>query len=219
MLKPTTNKKLFEQYAQMGKALSNQNRLEILSLVMQSKKTVEAIAKETNLSIANVSKHLQALLKARLVKNQKYKNYIFYEIFDESIQHLLTLFFETAQEQINKVDELRELFLASDQEEYVLTMDELESKLRSNEVILLDVRPAEEYCNAHIPGAISMPVEELEQLLEKLPKDKPIVAYCRGPHCLMSKEAIDILEKHGHEAVRFHQSVSDWEIYKKNIAS
>lgn len=197
----------------MGKALSNSNRLEILNLLMQSKKTVENIAKETELSVANVSKHLQVLLKAHLVRNQKYKNYIFYEIMDEQIQKMLTLFFETAQDQLNQVNELKEIFLDSNIEGTSLTLDELESKLAANEIILLDVRPSEEYFTAHIPGAISTPVKELEQFIDDLPENKTIVAYCRGPHCLMSKKAIEILETHGRKAIRFNQSVNDWNMY------
>ncbi|HAQ0077053.1 ArsR/SmtB family transcription factor [Enterococcus lactis] len=208
-----TNKDLFEQYALMGKALSNSNRLEIMSLLIQAPKTVENIAKETELTVANASKHLQTLLKAHLVKNRKYKNYIYYEVFDENIEKLLTLFFETAQEQLTKANAIIESFAQPSEEEYILSIEDLEEKMQKNEIVLVDVRPSEEYLTAHIPGAISIPVQELEKRIASLPKDKEVVAYCRGPHCLMSEEAIMILEKHGRQAVRFSQSVNDWNLH------
>lgn len=211
------DKTFFEQYALLGKALSNANRLEILNLLMQSEKTVESIAKETNLSIANVSKHLQVLLKAHLVKNKKCKNYILYQIFDVNMLNFLTIYFETTQTQIEQIEELKQKFVHPTQEAYTLTLNQLEKKLESDEIILVDVRPSEEFMNAHIPGAISMPVKELEHLMELLPKDKTIVAYCRGPHCLMSSEAIEILEKSGRHTMRFSQSVTDWNLYKEEF--
>ncbi|MFB5456727.1 ArsR/SmtB family transcription factor [Enterococcus avium] len=197
----------------MGKALANSNRLEIMSLLMQSPKTVENIAKDTDLSVANVSKHLQTLLKAHLVKNQKYKNYIYYQVFDVNIENMLTLFFETAQDQLVKRNVIKQNFENPKEDDYILTIEDLEEKIQAKEVVLIDVRPSEEYLTAHIPGAISMPVQELESMINHLPKDKEIVAYCRGPHCLMAKEAIAILEKHGRQAVRLSESVNDWNLH------
>ncbi|MGT3054429.1 ArsR/SmtB family transcription factor [Enterococcus gallinarum] len=208
-----TNKELFEQYSLMGKALANSNRLEIMSLLMQSPKTVENIAKDTDLSVANVSKHLQTLLKAHLVKNQKYKNYIYYQVFNVNIENMLTLFFETAQDQLVKRNVIKQNFENPKEDDYILTIEDLEEKIQAKEVVLIDVRPSEEYLTAHIPGAISMPVQELESMINHLPKDKEIVAYCRGPHCLMAKEAIAILEKHGRQAVRLSESVNDWNLH------
>lgn len=208
-----TNKELFEQYSLMWKALANSNRLEIMSLLMQSPKTVENIAKDTDLSVANVSKHLQTLLKAHLVKNQKYKNYIYYQVFDVNIENMLTLFFETAQDQLVKRNVIKQNFENPKEDDYILTIEDLEEKIQAKEVVLIDVRPSEEYLTAHIPGAISMPVQELESMINHLPKDKEIVAYCRGPHCLMAKEAIAILEKHGRQAVRLSESVNDWNLH------
>ncbi|MDT2522419.1 metalloregulator ArsR/SmtB family transcription factor [Enterococcus raffinosus] len=207
----STNKKIFEQYSLFGKALANSNRLEIMSLLMQSPKTVERIAKDTNLSVANVSKHLQMLLKVHLVKNRKYKNYIYYEVINKDIEKMLTIFFETAQNQLENLSEIETAF--SNSNEYVLTIEDLEKRLSAKDIVLIDVRPSEEYLTAHIPGAISIPLQDLESMIEKLPEDKEIVAYCRGPHCLMSKEAITILKEHGRQAVQFNQSVNDWNLH------
>lgn len=207
----STNKKIFEQYSLFGKALANSNRLEIMSLLMQSPKTVERIAKDTNLSVANVSKHLQMLLKVHLVKNRKYKNYIYYEVINKDIENMLTIFFETAQNQLENLSEIETVF--SNSNEYVLTIEDLEKRLSAKDIVLIDVRPSEEYLTAHIPGAISIPLQDLESMIEKLPKDKEIVAYCRGPRCLMSKEAITILKEHGRQAVQFNQSVNDWNLH------
>jgi len=207
----STNKKIFEQYSLFGKALANSNRLEIMSLLMQSPKTVKRIAKDTNLSVANVSKHLQMLLKVHLVKNRKYKNYIYYEVINKDIENMLTIFFETAQNQLENLSEIETVF--SNSNEYVLTIEDLEKRLSAKDIVLIDVRPSEEYLTAHIPGAISIPLQDLESMIEKLPKDKEIVAYCRGPHCLMAKEAIAILEKHGRQAVLLSESVNDWNLH------
>lgn len=210
-----TNKDYFREYALMGKALSNENRLEILSLLMQSKKTVEAIASDTGLSIANTSKHLQVLLKSRLVKNERYKNFIYYRLTDEKIEQLLTTFLEIAQEQIEQRKLVKDTFLGEALDAYTLSIEDMEAKIQNEEILLIDVRPSDEFEAAHIPGAVSVPLEELHELVTSLPQDKTIVAYCRGPHCVMSSEAIEILEGSGRKAVRLAQSVSDWKLYKK----
>lgn len=211
-----SNKAFFEYYEQIGKSFSNRNRLEILTILMQSEKTVEELAEETNLSVANTSKHLQILLKSHLVKNKRVKNFIYYEIFSQKVMNLLSVFFKTANEQIEKQAIVNSLFLNDDlTSEKILSLEELDKKMNSQEIILLDVRPHEEYVTAHIPGAISMPIEELANTLKKLPDNKLVVAYCRGPHCVMSTDAIALLEQSGRQAVRLTESVSDWNLFKK----
>lgn len=210
-----TNKDYFREYAQMGKALSNENRLEILSLLIQSKKTVEAIAEETGLSIANTSKHLQVLLKSHLVRNERYKNFFYYRLADEKIEQMLTNFLEVAQEQIQQQHLVKDKFLGEAAEEYTVSIEEMEEKIQREEIVLVDVRPSDEFETAHIPGAVSMPIEELNTLVEGLPQDKTIVAYCRGPHCVMASKAIDILEQSGRKAVKLAQGVNDWKLHKK----
>lgn len=215
-----TNKSFFEYYEQVGKSFSNKNRLEILNVLMQSKKTVEEIAIETDLSVANTSKHLQTLLKSHLVKNQSIKNFVYYEIFSQDVLELLTIFFKTANKQIKEQEIVSQLF--SDFEltsEQVLSLEELDKKMKSEEIILLDVRPHEEYTTSHIPGAISMPIEDLANRLKELPNNQLVVAYCRGPHCVMSSEAIDLLEKSGRHAVRLNEGVTDWNLFKKERIS
>ena len=125
-----TNKDYFREYAQMGKALSNENRLEILSLLIQSKKTVEAIAEETGLSIANTSKHLQVLLKSHLVRNERYKNFFYYRLADEKIEQMLTNFLEVAQEQIQQQHLVKDKFLGEAAEEYTVSIEEMEEKIQ-----------------------------------------------------------------------------------------
>lgn len=211
-----SNKAFFEYYERIGKSFSNRNRLEILSILMQSKKTVEELAEETNLSVANTSKHLQILLKSHLVKNKRVKNFIYYEIFNQKVMNLLSIFFKTANEQIEKQEIVNSLFLNDDlTSEKILSIEELDQKMNSQEIILLDVRPHEEYVTAHIPGAISMPIEELANTMKKLPDNKLVVAYCRGPHCVMSTDAIALLEQSGRQAVRLTESVSDWKLFEK----
>lgn len=212
------NKPIFEEYAKIAKALANNNRLEIMSIIIQAEKTVEMIVNDTGLSIANVSKHLQNLLSARLVKNRKYKNYVYYSVANSRIEELLTVFFEVSQEQIDEVNKIKEKFSDINQELDALTIEELDEKMKNNEIMLIDVRPSEEYEHAHIPGAVSIPVNELKSRVANLPENKTIIAYCRGPHCLMSVEALDILKRAGKSAVRLSQGVSDWKLYQKALA-
>lgn len=213
-----SNKPIFEEYAKIAKALANNNRLEIMSIIIQAEKTVEMIVNDTGLSIANVSKHLQNLLSARLVKNRKYKNYVYYSVANSRIEELLTVFFEVSQEQIDEVNKIKEKFSDNNQEFEALTIEELDEKMKNNEIMLIDVRPSEEYEHAHIPGAVSIPVNELKSMVANLPENKTIIAYCRGPHCLMSVEALDILKRAGKSAVRLSQGVSDWKLYHKALA-
>lgn len=127
----------------------------------------------------------------------------------------MTFFFETAQSQINEVDELRTLFLSENSPKQSLSIEELEKKLACGEMILIDVRPSIEYFHAHIPGAISIPLSELEKKINEFPENKQIVAYCRGVHCHMSANAITLIEQHGIEAIRLPYGVSDWKFQRK----
>ncbi|MGY3778734.1 ArsR/SmtB family transcription factor [Isobaculum melis] len=206
-----TNKEIFAEYAKIGKAISNNNRLEILDNLMQSKKTVEALAKNTKLSVANVSKHLQVLLQAHLVCNKRDKNYIYYQIANEEVATFLTNFFNIGEKQLKEIQEVRNHFFEKTATNDAITLQEMEARLAKNEIILIDVRPFEEYCIAHIPGATSIPIEELEHYIKELPKNAEYVAYCRGPYCLMSAEAVEILHNNGLSAVRMAESVKDWE--------
>ncbi|WP_107943755.1 metalloregulator ArsR/SmtB family transcription factor [Metasolibacillus sp. FSL H7-0170] len=201
---------LYQEFARIGKCVSSPKRLEILDLLQQGPKSVEALSKTTGMSIANVSQHLQVLYGARLVKFKKDGNYVIYELASIEISHFLDSLFQLSERQYVEVRQIKEEFLNNTIGLEGISLSELKEKMESGQVLLLDVRPKEEYEAAHIPGAISIPIEELEEHLSSLPVNCEIVAYCRGPYCLMSAKAVEILNSNGIHAMRLQESVQDW---------
>ncbi|MBN2909585.1 metalloregulator ArsR/SmtB family transcription factor [Polycladomyces sp. WAk] len=201
---------VYAQFARIGKALSSPRRLELLDLLSQSPKTVETLSRETGMSVANVSQHLQTLLEARLVRFQKKGNYAIYRLSDPKINRLLLLMQELGEDLLAEVKQLRDEFLANHDALEPIRIDELKSRLQNEDLVLIDVRPREEYEFAHIPGALSIPVKELEQHLSRLPRDKKIVAYCRGRYCVYAAEAVQRFRSHGIEAIRLEDGVREW---------
>jgi rhodanese-related sulfurtransferase/DNA-binding transcriptional ArsR family regulator len=201
---------VYAQFARIGKALSSPRRLELLDLLSQSPKTVETLTRETGMSVANVSQHLQTLLEARLVRFQKKGNYAIYRLSDPKINRLLLLMQELGEDLLAEVKQLRDEFLTNHDALEPIGIDELKSRLQNEDLVLIDVRPREEYEFAHIPGALSIPVQELEQHLSRLPRDKKIVAYCRGRYCVYAAEAVKWFRSHGIEAIRLEDGVREW---------
>lgn len=203
------DKEMLACYAEIGKLMSSESRIQIVTYLINTSRSVEALAKLTGLSVANVSKHLQGLLKAGFVKNRRDGAYIVYEIADDEtammIEHYLNVantYYHKRQAMIEAVSEPEHL--------QAVTLEELDALVETDTVTLIDVRPSEEYEHAHISGAISIPIDTLSTQLKKLPVRKPIVAYCRGAHCLLADEAVTILEKSGRQAVKLNDSVLDW---------
>ncbi|MCR4386661.1 MULTISPECIES: ArsR/SmtB family transcription factor [Bacillus amyloliquefaciens group] len=201
---------LYQEFARIGKSLSSPKRLEILDVLTQGPKTVEALAKSTNMSIANVSQHLKTLFNSRMVNYKKEGNYVIYELADEIIADFLTSFHALSEKQLVEVQQIKQEFLNDKLGMEGVTLSELKERMEKGEILLLDVRPAEEYEKAHIPGAISIPIQELENKLSSLPPNCEVVAYCRGPYCLMSAEAVEILRANGIHAFRLEEGVRDW---------
>ncbi|MEA1006580.1 ArsR/SmtB family transcription factor [Bacillus velezensis] len=201
---------LYQEFARIGKSLSSPKRLEILDVLTQGPKTVEALAKSTNMSIANVSQHLKTLFNSRMVNYKKEGNYVIYELADEIIADFLTSLHALSEKQLVEVQQIKQEFLNDKLGMEGVTLSELKERMEKGEVLLLDVRPAEEYEKAHIPGAISIPIQELENKLSSLPPNCEVVAYCRGPYCLMSAEAVEILRANGIHAFRLEEGVRDW---------
>jgi rhodanese-related sulfurtransferase/DNA-binding transcriptional ArsR family regulator len=201
---------LYQEFARIGKSLSSPRRLEILDVLTQGPKTVEALAKSTNMSIANVSQHLKTLFNSRMVNYKKEGNYVIYELADEIIADFLTSLHALSEKQLVQVQQIKQEFLNDKLGMEGVTLSELKERMEKGEVLLLDVRPPEEYEKAHIPGAISIPIEELENKLSSLPPNCEVVAYCRGPYCLMSAEAVEILRSNGIHAFRLEEGVRDW---------
>lgn len=201
---------LYQEFARIGKSLSSPKRLEILDLLSQGPKSVEALAKATAMSVANVSQHLQTLANSRLVKFTKKGNYVIYELADVMISDFLASLHRISEKQLVQVQQIKQEFLNNQLGMEGVTLPELKERMEKGEVLLLDVRPKEEYEEAHIPGAVSVPIEELEQKLSSLPTNYNVVAYCRGPYCLMAVKAVEMLKAKGVKAFRLEKSVHDW---------
>lgn len=201
---------IYEQFARVGKALSAPGRLELLDLLGQGPRTVEALAAQASLSVANASQHLQILRAARLVESEKKGLHVEYRLASEEVGTFLVAMRRLAESRLAEVAQLsREYFQDRGTLEEV-DGEELLRRIRGREVTVLDVRPPEEYRAGHLPGALSIPVGELKSRLAELPKGREVVAYCRGPYCVMAVEAVEVLRKKGFRAHRLEQGVADW---------
>src|SRR5713226_2028350 len=211
MVKPMEKQKkrafknqLYEQFARIGKALSSSHRLELLEVLAQGEHSVEALAQETGMSVANASQHLQVLRAAQLVDVRREGVYIYYRLAGERVFSLWQAMREVGEARIAEIDRIVQTLLQP------ISVMELRQRLVEGDVILLDVRPVEEYEAAHLPDAISIPVSDLEARLPELPQDKEIVAYCRGPYCVFADEAVALLQTNGYTARRLEQGLPDW---------
>lgn len=200
----------YEQLALIGKALSSPIRLEIIDVLSQRPRTVEDLSDEIGQSIANTSQHLQVLRSAKLIESERRSTYITYRIADLQILSLAGLLHRIGASRLAEIQRIAKEFLEAHGVLEEVDRDALIRRIRQAKVTLLDVRPAEEYAAGHIPRALSVPVEDLRRYIAKLPKDKEIVAYCRGPLCVMSIEAVKILRKKGFRASRWEESIADW---------
>ena len=201
---------LFEQFARIGKALSRGKRLQMLEYLAQRERSVDALARMTGLSVANTSQHLQQLRQARLVSASKEGLYVFYRLAGDSIVRLLAALHAVGQEHLAEVDKLVRLYYNSKDGLEPVPAKELMQRVKKGVATVLDVRPAEEYAAGHIPGAVNMPVSEIRKRLHEIPKEQEIVAYCRGPYCLMAFEAVAELRKKGRSARRLEDGFPEW---------
>src|SRR5229473_7602488 len=201
---------LYEQFARVGKALASPHRLELLDVLAQYERTVEALAQETGMSIANASQHLQVLRTARLVETRREGTSIHYRLASEGVSTLWLSLRAVGEAHLAEIDRVVETYLQDRAQWQPITAEALLEELRSDRVILLDVRPAEEYQAGHLPQALSIPVAELEARLSEVPLDREIVAYCRGPYCIFADEAVTLLRARGYRARRLEEGVADW---------
>jgi rhodanese-related sulfurtransferase len=202
--------RLFEQFARVSKALASPKRLEIVDLLAQDECTVEEIAKETEMSVASASQHLQVLKGARMVEVRREGLYMHYRLADEDVFRTWQAVRDLAESRLSEVDGVVEAYLENRDALEAVDATELMERLSEEGVIVLDVRPEEEYHAGHIPGAISVPIDALEAALQTLPRDREIVAYCRGPYCVFSDEAVALLRSRGYRARRLRQGLPDW---------
>jgi rhodanese-related sulfurtransferase len=201
---------IFEQFARIGKAISNPSRLELLDLLCQGPRTVETLAREANLGLTNTSQHLKALKVARLVEAEKSGLFVTYRLADEQVCQFFRALQSLAEIRLTEVREITRDFLANRQGLEPVDRDALITRVREGAVTVLDVRPTEEYLAGHIAGALSIPLKELERRLSDLPRDRDVVAYCRGPYCVLAVEAVEFLRSRGFSAFRLEESVQDW---------
>ena len=201
---------VYGQLARLGKAVSNPARLELLDLLSQGPRTVEALAREANLGVANTSQHLKALRSARLVEAEKSGLFVTCQLADQGVSDFLRGLRILAEARLAEIHEITRAFFEERGAMEPVDRDALLAKVRAGDVTVLDVRPVEEYRAGHIPGALSVPLKDLEQRLSGLPRDREIVAYCRGPYCVLAVDAVEKLRALGFRAFRMEHGVADW---------
>lgn len=201
---------LFEQLARIGTALSSGTRLEFLELLAQAERSVDQLATMTGVSVANTSQHLQKLRQAGLVLGRKEGQYVFYRLTGDDVVRLLDALGKVGEAHLAEVERIVRLYMAAKDELEPVPASELLDRARRSLVTVLDVRPPEEFAAGHLPGAVNIPIHELEKRLGELPKRKEIVAYCRGPYCLMSYDAVQMLRRKGLKARRLEAGLPEW---------
>lgn len=201
---------LYAQFARIGHAVSSPKRIELLDLLAQGPKTVEVLAGEIATPVKNTSAHLRVLRQARLVETRREGTHVHYRLADEGVFHFLRALESLAHSRLAEVEQVASLYLSRRDELEPVSLEELRRLLREGGVTVLDVRPRGEYEAAHIPGALSIPVAELARRLDEVPKDQEIIAYCRGPYCVFSVEAVGVLREHGYRARRTDEGLPEW---------
>jgi rhodanese-related sulfurtransferase len=201
---------IYEQLARIGKAVAAPRRLELLDLLGQAPRTVEGLADQTGMSVANTSQHLQVLRAAGLVEAAKDGLYVTYRLASDDVATFSVQLRRLAESRLAEVERVKRQFFATTDDLDAVSGKELRARVRRGEVVLLDVRPAEEYAAGHLPGAVSIPHDELKRRLGELPKNRQVVAYCRGPYCVFAGQAVKLLRARGFEAARIEDGVADW---------
>jgi DNA-binding transcriptional ArsR family regulator/rhodanese-related sulfurtransferase len=202
--------RLYGQLARLGKALSSPHRLEILELLAQGERTVDSLATEIGLSLANTSQHLQALRQAALVESRKDGLFVHYRLADPDVFELSKVIRSVAERRLAEFDRLVQEHFGDRMDAEAVQMDDLLQRARSRQVVILDTRPAREYVAGHIAGAISVPVDDLHRRLRALTRGKEYVAYCRGPYCVYADRAVGILRANGRRARRLAEGFPEW---------
>lgn len=203
-------KDLLAQLARIGNALSSEVRLEMIELLAQGECSVDRLSRLTGASIANTSQHLQRLRQAGLVESRKQGLFVFYRLAGDDVVRLLGALGEVGGKRIAEVERIVRLYYSSRDGFEPVSAGELQERARKGLVTILDVRPASEFAAGHVAGAVNIPIEELARRLRELPKGKEVVAYCRGPFCLMSFDAVHLLRSRGRKARRLQDGLPEW---------
>jgi rhodanese-related sulfurtransferase len=203
---------LYEQVARIAKAAASPKRLELIELLCQAPKTVEVLARDAGISGKLASAHLKELKSARLVEAERQGKYIVYRLASDDVARFWSTIRLLAEDRLFELQEALRQLSAATHEWVGNGREELLAKARNGEIIVIDVRPGEEYEVSHLPFARSMPLTELKTRLAELPKDKPVIAYCRGPFCLMSADAVKLLRHKGFNALQLREGVAEWPV-------
>ena len=209
---------IYEQFARIGKAVSSPKRLELLDLLCQGPRTVEALAKESGLTVANASQHLQILRTSRLVETEKQGLFVTYRLADPAVCEFFRTMRVLAESRLAEIEQIKRQFLAGREGMEPVNRKELLALVGQGAVTVLDVRPVEEFNAGHVAGALSIPLKELKLRLSDLPRNQEIVAYCRGPYCVLSVEAVEILRAAGFQAIRIEEGIQDFRAMGFSIA-
>jgi rhodanese-related sulfurtransferase/DNA-binding transcriptional ArsR family regulator len=204
---------LFDAFAQVGKGLSSGRRIELLDVLANGERSVEALAGQTGMSLANTSQHLQLLRQAGLVAMRRHGTFVFYRLASPRVLDLCRALRAQAAAELAEVERLAAAYLGGDGDEELepVSRQELARRLEQGDgLVVVDVRPSEEYAAGHIPGALSVPVAELRRRIAELPADQEIVAYCRGPYCAFAPEAVRLLRAAGRAARRLEDGLPEW---------
>ncbi|GAC1635809.1 MAG: metalloregulator ArsR/SmtB family transcription factor [Mycobacterium sp.] len=208
---------LFDQFARVGKALSSGKRLELLDLLAQGERTVDALARASELGLTTASAHLQTIKAANLVTTRREGTKVYYRLAGTDVAQLLALARTVASAHLPDVEAAAIAYLGPDTEQ--VTRAELLQRIQTGQVTVIDVRPREEYAAGHIPAAVSVPLDELAEHLAELPDDHDIVAYCRGAYCVLAHEAVRLLTDHGHSAMRLADGMLEWRLADLPVAT
>lgn len=201
---------MFAAWAEIARGLSSPKRLELLDVLAQGERSVEALAGETHLKMTNASAHLLALKRARLVETRKEAQFVFYRLADDGVVRVLREIQALSRARVRETESVVLDYFESDDALQPINATELRRRMRSGEVTLIDVRPEAEYRAGHIAGALSVPLEQLRHRLRRIPKNRPVVAYCRGPYCVLAVEAAERLRRRGYAVRRFADGFPGW---------
>ena len=212
MSRESFKRDLFSQFARVGKALSNGNRLEMLEFLAQGERNVDQLARVSGITVANTSQHLQQLRQAGLVVSRKEGLKVYYSISGDDVVALLDALRVVADRHVAEVERLVKTYLTVKDDLEPIPRDELINRIKEGSVVVLDVRPPEEFTSGHVPGAVNVPLNGLEDYLQKLDTTQEVIAYCRGPHCILAFDAVAMLREKGLEARRMEDGFPEWKI-------
>lgn len=201
---------LFRQFAAVAKAVAHEHRLELLEALAQGERTVETLANRASLSIANASQHLQQMRRAGLIDARRQGKFVYYQLSDTAVLDLLAALTHIGERHLSEVGRIVQNYFRSRDDMEPVSRSELLTRMKKGDVQLLDVRPEDEFALAHLPGAMNIPLERLKKKLSALDPDKEIIAYCRGPYCVLSFETVAILRKKGFRVRRLEDGLPEW---------